>query len=575
MQLQLAGALGDNRAMTGGLKDQASRVSGQGDGREQAMNIGYSQAFNGVGSGAESMQAGYQNMGWNSQAGFNPMMQNMQNPLAGGQWNMFPGMMGQFILIRFGYLNELHANLYNPKAGMPGMSMDPMAMSQGVFGGFGGQAMGMNGMNSMSMNMGMGMGTDAGQGGYGGWNGQAVWNTGQDKFNPMTGGGNTGNGMNGDFGVNITGYGHHHHPATAAAGYNLQSTHGNYSQMPLNQQYHQNHDFQETAFLPRGPRVGRGGRGFGHNRGGRAGGNHGQGYMGDNEPFHQQFSPQLQQTMTGINHASQRSGVDESGPILDEPTDAKSVAGGDPQTNDVNAISESSGGAKLSRDEKSGENADGATAAPDADAAVSLGGKPDDSTELTKNGREDGKVNADNQADQKSIEQSNLKVQLGSATVDTRVINAPLGPAALVQGDQPHNDFHTTRGRGFPLRGVPRGPSLRGNSGRGSISYWPNANGVTPPSGPAAIVNKVNKTEFPGVVPVEPKGKGVVGAPKAPKALREGLPNTGIRGRGGMPTTWRGGSITGGTVGAGHGAVSKAKRFVHIIPSIFLEIFTA
>lgn len=65
---------------------------------------------------------------------------------------------------------------YADPSGMPGMTMDPMA--QGMFGGYG---MNMNGMNGM-----MGMGFDAGQGMYGGWDGSQnnMWNGGQDKFNP-------------------------------------------------------------------------------------------------------------------------------------------------------------------------------------------------------------------------------------------------------------------------------------------------------------------------------------------------------------------------------------------------------
>ena len=60
---------------------------------------------------------------------------------------------------------------------MPGMGMDPMTFNAAMYGGYGGQGMGMNGMN-------MNMGFDAGQGAYGGFNGQpAAWNAGQAKFN--------------------------------------------------------------------------------------------------------------------------------------------------------------------------------------------------------------------------------------------------------------------------------------------------------------------------------------------------------------------------------------------------------
>ena len=94
--------------------------------------------------------------------------------------------------------------------GMPGMAMDPMAMSQGMYNSFGGPGM-MNGMN-------VGMGFDAGQGVFGGFSGQpqAAWNAGgQDKLNQNAfAGGN-------NFGANA-GYG---------AGYNMPSHQGNFNQM--------------------------------------------------------------------------------------------------------------------------------------------------------------------------------------------------------------------------------------------------------------------------------------------------------------------------------------------------------
>ncbi|GME34906.1 hypothetical protein GTA08_BOTSDO00643 [Neofusicoccum parvum] len=109
-------------------------AQGEGDKQNGTWNAGANgtqasgQAF-GNGFGFDNSQAGFNGMNWGASGGFNPMM---MNGMSNGNWNSF-GMMG-----------------------MPGMGMDPMAMSQGMFGGYGGQGMGMNGMN---MGMGYGGGT--------------------------------------------------------------------------------------------------------------------------------------------------------------------------------------------------------------------------------------------------------------------------------------------------------------------------------------------------------------------------------------------------------------------------------
>lgn len=487
------------------------------------------------------------------------MMQTMQNSFASGQWNTFPNMMGKLSPSHtFSSVNRTHGHLTDPTdfSGMSAMNMDPMTTSQGMFGGFGGHAMGMNGMNGMSMNMGMGVGAHGGQGGYNGWNGSNAWNVGQEKFHPMAGAGNVGNGLGGSYGANTAGFDHPHPAAGAAAGgYNLQSTHGNYSQMSQNQLYHQTHDVHagfrggaNHGYLPRGPR-GAAWRGRGFGPPGRAfsgGGAYGQDYAGNHEPFHHQLPQRLPHTTTDARHGR---GGDASASGLDGSTDAKALAGGDPgpaaNGPDVNADAERPGEARLSRDQRTGEPANDATATHQVGADGSTHGHPYGGTDMAENAPDGAHASAAHHAENTEAMQATAPGTTGKpglATPDTKVINAPLGPAALMQGDQ----SYLGRGRGLS-RGIPRGPGFRG--GRGAVTYWPNINGVVPPSGPAA-----ERADAP-------VGKGVEGAPTAPKALREGLPNTGIRGRGFPVVGKRGTSATG--TGA-HGTAASTRRFVQI-----------
>lgn len=111
---------------------------------------------------------------------------------------------------------------------MAGLGMDPMAASQGMFGGFG---MNMNGMNSGMM----GMNFNAGQGMYGAWDGSQnnMWNGSQDKFNPNA----FANGMGAQFG-DPSGFG----------GFNMSQPNGVHPQMQ--QQQFPNQDFQSGYYGP-------------------------------------------------------------------------------------------------------------------------------------------------------------------------------------------------------------------------------------------------------------------------------------------------------------------------------------
>ncbi|KAI9778052.1 MAG: hypothetical protein M1816_004280 [Peltula sp. TS41687] len=504
-QNQVSGVPAVGDASAGEQNLQPGLVAGGGEEMNVGMGIGQYQQFNTGTVGADAMQAGYPNMNWNAQTGFNPMMQNVQNPMANGQWNMYPNMMN-----------------------MPAMNMNPMSPSQGMFGGLDGRGnMGVNGMNGMNMNMNMGMGMGispnvGGHGGYGGWNGQTGWNAGQEKFNPM---GNGGNSMGVNFGAGsaAAGYGGYHHPAnaTTAAGYNYQSTNGNYSQMPQSQLYHQNHNFQTGfhggglghGYPPRGPRPGWNNRQFNNTQSAFAGGRgYGQGYSGDKEPFHQQLPSQLQQTAMeeSIQKMENRS---DSG--LDEPTEAKAVAGGDLETEtpsngvDVDAVPDHLREARLSHDQESAENAnDATTAAHEVGAAITSVTESVENNDRMMNEQGGAIASKAHPVDKKDME---------SVMSTAKVINAPLGPAA-----------QAARGRGWP-RGVPRGPAGRG--GRGAVNMWQNGRGMVSPPGPAAA-----RTDISGAVLVEPRGRGVEGAPTAPKAMRRGN-GISILGRGGNSAT--------------------------------------
>lgn len=117
--------------------------------------------MSGLGMGFDPSMAGVPNMmGMMGAGGDFTQMQMMMSMQNGMGMNGFPmGMVHQ---------SARHRLRANSKTGMPGMSMDPMAMQQMFMNGGFGAGMGMNGMN---MGMGMG-GFDGGVGFNNGWNGQ-------------------------------------------------------------------------------------------------------------------------------------------------------------------------------------------------------------------------------------------------------------------------------------------------------------------------------------------------------------------------------------------------------------------
>ena len=438
-----------------------------------------------------------------------------------------------------------------------------MAMSQGMYNGIGGQGMGMNGPGGMNgMNMGMGMememAYDAGHSGYNGWNGPSSWNTGQDMFHPNAGGGGPARGrMGGGFGSNSSSGFHHQHPA--ATGFNVQSANSNYNPMPYGQHIRPNHDFPSgfnggpgRGFFRGGPR--RGGPGPGHLLGGRGGGSFSQAFPRNGEPFHHQLPsrPPPNRAESRQHNSTLPDLAETLG--LSQATDAKSLAGagsesGSNEPKNIGATTENTIEISGTRPGANGESTGNAV------VVDGLGGDIATNTSVTHNRPQNGYTRSGEAAARSLVDDTPNWGETNSGDArpggpdlpqsvpdwSPKVINAPSGPAALTQGDHSYSGFSG------------RGPTAHG--GRGTSSMGSNGFGVTPPSGPAA--DRTKKPELPKVALVELKGQGVEGAPKAPKALREGLHNSGIRGRG-FPSGGRNGLTTAG----GQGSTSRLRRLV-------------
>lgn len=367
--------------------------------------------------------------------------------------------------------------------------MDPMMMSQGMFGGFNG-GMGMNGMN-------MGMGFD---GNYSGWGGNYAM-------------GATGGMVNGAFGANAGYY--------PTGGYNQHtpSHRGHFNQMQNSQQIPQSmNNYQQNRF--------QGGQGVGYSRG----------YGRDRQmPYAQQNGGHVQNGANSTSHPGQQQLPTAAGGGASVQTDvasdeASSKVGGEiilgEKTEELNAVSNAENGA-AEGDENETESGkanteQGAAIAEDQKSEyddLRPGGPSgmdddgDDRHEVSKAADVDAEIkpalqpiavltttNDNDMYEHPSFGHPATELQFPGTVI-------PLGPASHYAAPiQP--DFHT-RGRGG-LRGFGRG-GFRGRGGYGFHDV-----------GPAPVP-----------VPVEPKGQGVIGAPTGPKAMREGQPNVGFRGRGG------------------------------------------
>ncbi|KAL8906680.1 MAG: hypothetical protein Q9207_001866 [Kuettlingeria erythrocarpa] len=432
---------------------------------------------------------------------------------------------------------------------MPGMGMDPMqAMTQGMFGGLGGPGMGMSGMNT-------GMGFPAGQIWNGGFNGQSgPWMSGQDNFN-QNGYGSHANGMGGDFGANA-GY----------AGYNMSSNQGNYNQM--NQHQFPNHDFQNNGYHGQGfPNRGRG-RGRYHPYAPRGRGGFNQvtnGNYANHESFHNQPSqyprrdgmyPQNPQQ----SQDEEKQEVDEFGRDISGMTQVKEVsdeeiaramAPGDADENESPegpaTVGTQEAAAVPNANEELPKPSDESPAEAPAEAPASRQDTnpagPDSDEQIKESHGPPGSQEHEKPAPIQTFI-SNERV-LAEPTSPSSAVTAktmmppptpvvPQAPRSSSFSSEKSYDYNA-RGRGSG-RDYARGHSDLRGTGRGHASAYP----------PHEINTHVKPAPSPVAAPLEPKGVGVEGAPKGPKAMREGLANTGLRGG-------RGFSIVGRAASAAHG----------------------
>jgi hypothetical protein len=414
--------------------DTGANGTGEGDNAENSESAQQNEQ--------ENPQNAEQNASFPSAMGFNmnpAMFPNMWgNPMASFMGNGmmgFPNPMGMSLVVDSGGCCKL-----TPLSGMPGMGMDPMAASQGTFGGYG-----MNGMNGMGMNF------NAGQGMYGGWDGSQnnMWNGSQDKFNPNA----FANGMGAQFG-DPSGFG----------GYNMSQPNGVHPQMQ--QQQFPNQEFQNgNGYYGSGNYRG---RGRGYYAGGR-----GRGGFGGHANFPHNTNS------AGFNDSASAS--------MSQDVPAQSVEGAtegmDPNIGE-------------------GQSAEGAldSANPNEPSSQGHDNKPNDNSlesVATQNGPSDQPLNEDGQ-------------QLhGIPTIDSLdQANGAHGVPGGPMGMPGHMNQGFGRGGGF----------MRGGYGGGRGGYG-------------------------GQQFIQPRGQGVEGAPAAPRAMRQGLPNTSVYrhrnfqapGRGSMP----------------------------------------
>ncbi|EGD95832.1 hypothetical protein TESG_03296 [Trichophyton tonsurans CBS 112818] len=349
--------------------------------------------------------------------------------------------------------------------GMFGMGMDPMTAAQGMFTGYG---MNMNGMNS---NMGMMMNSGAGQGMYGSWDGQNnMWNGGPDNFNGIA----FPNRMGADFG-----------PAPGVGGYNMiQSQSQPHQKFPHlhQQQKFPSNDFQNSygPYGRGGPVAGRGGRGFGPVGRGR-GYQPANGYQGNTLPpnmggFQRYNQPQFQQQ--------------QQQPLLNSVSgqvDDGFNPGGEEEMKE-HQPKEESADTPAQKQPAGGDAADGAASSTADQTANQPAQQPTNTTTTaTANGTND----------------------TSSSTAAAHTNPIPSYSSTPAFGGGPGGGRYHGNGPGFQST-----PYVNGMP-----------NGV--PSGPMASNTPMAMGGLRAAA-LGP-GPGVAGAPAAPRAMREGLPNTSTR----------------------------------------------
>ena len=517
-----------------------------------AMNGSVTGMNNGT-YGFDGVNGGFPGMGMNSSTDFGQMMPFMPNGMPHNPMGVFPNMMRESYTLVLDKTLPLTALFL----AMPGMAFDPLTMAQGMYGGYNGQSMGMNGMNA-------GMGFANGQGAYGGYNGQSTsWNAGQNNYNQNAYGGHA-NGMAAEFGSN-SGYG----------GYNMPQHQGNFNQVHPRQ--FSNHDSQYGYHGQGFQNRGRGrGRGYQNNGRGRGGYNQVNPSSHTNhEPAHYQMPVQVnensaeqQQNSEQSQHKEETQPPPENGNFPTGDTDGHKVADEFDMAKEL-LPGDAEDYVDLPTVHASAEEEVAPAKAPDEDVQ-----KPETHEDLETDSKDPKPMEAPEEAEEppqalpietyvpseRSSRESSSPVATVVPASSTAMLPPPspaipTGPAALVAPDQLQGFEYGIRGRG---RGHHRGSyDHRGGSRGRGLNYLTNGhpshavNGQAPPA--------------PPVAPVEPKGLGVEGAPTGPKALREGLPNTGIRGG-------RGFAIVGRASAAAHARSNghaRSKRYEYLAPFCF------
>ena len=439
----------------------------------------------------------FPNMTNMNMAELNPMMQFLQNGMPNNVMGQFPNMMGKHppqSVVRTSWLTDRFPT------GLPGVGMDPMGMSQGMFGGFGGPGMGMNGMN-------MGMGFDAGQNTYGGFHEQSQ------AFNQSQYNGHA-NGMGGSF-VADSGYG----------GNNMPQHQGNFNQMHQHQNF--NNDFHQgyhnQGFYNRGRGRGRGaffnaGRGRGHV------GSAYQGREGLNEQTFQNPLPEQTKRRGSPVYAPMQGSEVQQHPeqVVDTESSGK-VDEEQLKRRDEDQINKElePGGAE--------------------DGAEESNPLSEDRAEMDKERANSEKLPSEQQPEAGSVStednkprpiQSILSDENVGANVSNDINNGPADttmPPPIVQAI-PTGPSKSTSGPSIPATS-PRGRGFGRGFARGFADFRsiPRGRGSVPPADNSVHSHSSSLVETPFQVPSVSKGLGVEGAPTGPKALRQVAPNVGLK----------------------------------------------
>lgn len=419
------------------------------------------------------------------------------------------------------------------------MAIDPMGMSNGMFGGYGVHGLGMNNINGMSMAMDY-------DGGYGTWGSQSAM------------------GINGNYGAN-TGY----YPG----GYNQNQAHqGQFNQMHHPQQFPDNNyqnRFSGQTFPHR--------KGHGYDQGthrvlGPQNQDHSQAPVqnedndlqnpqtlkGDAAFHHQlpvalQLPVQLSESKEQVLRRDLRVSDQETEAkrkIVDETVDEE-IALTDRNAEEANAEGDKQGTSEVAAASQARISTvmDETSISPTKTEVAPL--EQETFIDSPIKVEEDVSMGLSQHSD--SVTAAKLSKIMAPPTAPASA--APKGPAAGIStGSVRNGSSHATsaRGRGnlrYSVRGAPEGHN--GYRVRGA------AYGMAADSG-YSLLSSAAPTVYLNSIPSEPRGQGVVGAPTGPKAMRARLPNMGFRGRGGLVVQDRGRNVTST---ADSSAASKAKRY--------------